>query len=75
MSETLRRATGSACRHQRSRAGHAARRNALRAWANIPNTTAFLSRKYVDQVSGKGDIPPLPGTTKLSRGFLQQARP
>jgi len=45
---------------------------ALRADGIAPNITAFLLRESVASVSDKGGVPPLPGTTKLSRGFGEQ---
>ena len=69
---TLRRATRSTSRHQRSRAGHAVCWHALRAGVCVPNTTADLNRCSVVLASGKGGVPPLPSTTKLSPGVLLQ---
>ena len=45
---------------------------ALCADGNAPNITAFLSRESVTSVSGNGGVPPLPGTTKLSRSFGEE---
>jgi hypothetical protein len=58
--------------HQRSRAGHPAHSKALCAHGRATNTTAYLSRCPVVPASGKGGVPPLPESTKLSRGVLHQ---
>ena len=69
---TLRRSTGSAHGLQRNRAGHPAHRTALCAHGRATNTIADLSRCSVVPVSVQGGVPPCTGTTKLSRGSLQQ---
>ena len=45
---------------------------ALRAGGSAPNITAFVLRESVALVSGQCGVPQWPGTTRLSRGILQQ---
>ena len=40
--------------------------------SSCPTSPLDFFWQAVDQVSGKGGLPPLPGTTKLSRSFLHQ---
>ena len=45
---------------------------ALRAGGSAPNITAFHFRESVALVSGQCGLPQWPGSTRLSRGILQQ---
>lgn len=69
---TLRRSTFAYDLHQRGHAGRAACGMALRAGGSAPNITAFHVRESVALVSGQCGVPQWPGTTRLSRGILQQ---
>ena len=69
---TLRRSTFAYDLHQRGHAGRAACGMALRAGGSAPNITAFVLRESVTLVSGQCGVPQWPGTTRLSRGILQQ---
>ena len=68
----LRRSMRVCCLHQRGHAGHVACSTALCAGGSAPNITAFHFRDSVAFVSGQCGVPQWPGTTKLSRGILQQ---
>ena len=68
----LRRSIFTGDLHQRGHAGRAACWMALRAGGSAPNITALLLRESVALVSGQCGVPQWPGTTKLSRGILQQ---
>ena len=69
---TLRRSTFAYDLHQRGHAGRAACGMALRSGGSAPNITAFVLRESVALVSGQCGVPQWPGTTRLSRGILQQ---
>ena len=69
----LRRATASAVRHRRGRVVHAVPGEAPRAGGRRAQHHRFPRSLRCSSVSGQGEGPPYPNTTKLSRRHVQHA--